>query len=118
MDRVKRKLALLVAFVALSSACSGDDDDDDGVSRATCDALAEVAGQCYDSICTGNNAQTPFCRCWLANQDLNTGSCQCGPLDWSAGCSLLPATTTPERVRSGFNCQAASNVVLGVCVTP
>ena len=109
----------LALTAVLATGCSGDDDDDEqAAARATCDALEEVGTQCYDSVCTGTNAATPFCGCWLKGQDIAANTCTCAPLNWQQGCDLLPAGLSAAELRARFSCQAASNIVLGACTQP
>ena len=81
--RVLMLTVLLTALVCMSACSASDDDGDDGgVSRETCDAVAETVSACLDEGCVGADAETAFCRCWLdGGQDMHALSCSCMPMD-------------------------------------
>ena len=110
---------VLLTALSCVSACSASDDDADyqGVSRETCDAVAETVSACLDRGCVGADADAPGCRCWLDGaQDLNAVSCRCMPMDWTASCRRLPPTMTPDEAREGLDCPGMIEDLRGVCV--
>jgi hypothetical protein len=83
-------VAALVAFV-IATACSQHDSCDDVVDELT---------ECYDDMCAGSSAGSPFCNCWDQGQSFDLGQCTCMARDFEAECQAWETLSKYAAIES------------------